>query len=73
MEKETIEQLVAAQLASGMLRTVLDPKDEFDEMARTSVLLYQLVLAEVRKEGVLRKSSEPGIVTSLHKARKETE
>jgi hypothetical protein len=51
VDKDAVERLVAAQLASGILGIVLNPKDEFEEMATTSVLLYQLVLSEVRKQG----------------------
>jgi hypothetical protein len=36
-DKDTVEQLVAAQLAAGMLGTVLDPNDDVEAMASTRV------------------------------------
>jgi len=73
MDKDTVEQLVAAQLAAGMLGTVLDPNDDVEAMASTSVQLYQLVLSEVRKQGAAAKPIEPSNVMSLKRRKKEAD
>ena len=74
MDKDTVEQLIAAQLAAGMLGTVLDPNDDVEAMASTSVHLYQLVLSEIRKHGPAGKPIEPSnVVMSLRRRKKEAD
>jgi hypothetical protein len=70
MDKDAVEKLIAAQLAAGMLGIVLNPEDEFEEMAATSVQLYHLVLSEVRKHGT---APNPNVVSPLSRRKRDTD
>jgi len=53
-EQETqgaIEELIAAQLASGMLGLILDPKAAIEKIIAVSLAVHQIVLLELRKQG----------------------